>query len=56
MDNVKNGLYNAIVIIATFFGGIMGATAGLLFAPQADKKTRELIRVYYDMASGKGRA
>ncbi len=50
MAKEKKGTPGAFVVILTFVGGIIGATTGLLLAPQSGKKTRERIHESYDEA------
>jgi gas vesicle protein len=41
---------SGIVVLASVIGGILGASAGLLLAPQPGKKTQEMIKEAYSNA------
>ncbi|MBF0541629.1 MAG: YtxH domain-containing protein [Nitrospirae bacterium] len=44
----KSGNTGAFVALAAAFGGIIGAAAGLMFAPQPGKDSRDQVRKAYD--------
>lgn len=46
----KEGIPAGMIVLATVVGGILGAAAGLLLAPQSGEITREKIRETYGTA------
>lgn len=44
----KSGNSGAFIALAAAFGGIIGAAAGLMLAPQTGRESREQVRKAYD--------
>ncbi len=46
----NDGVSAGMVVLATVVGGVLGAAAGLLLAPQSGKKTQEKLLETYEKA------
>lgn len=44
----KEGISGGMVALTTFIGGLLGAAAGILLAPQSGKRTQEKILETYE--------